>query len=421
MEVSATGLGHLEGDGLASGAREGGDNVAVTGGDGDITKVLGDRGGVVVGGGAASDLRQLGEVNLAVTAEGVVGSLEISLLGEHEDQVTGRTLVRGGDVEVEEGRDGLANSAEVLGAVGGIGGGGVDGDDQVGVLVLAGGEGGGTAAGRRLGSGSRGRRLDSGGAGSGDNHRASGGSGSNHGASGGRNGLSRSHGARGGSNGLNRGHDGGGEAASRSRGLNALRGRGGSRGAASRSRAGRSGCLRVRGGGTSTGSREARGGVGAAAVSNRNSAGHVDRRAGESSSRRGRGRASRGAVDRSRSRRANNWGSGRGVDRGNRAGSRGHRAARGHRDARSRRSSRGHSRGRSSGTGTRARVSSQLDILAHGNGSAVGGVDVTAIVLSSLAGNEVRAVVVFQATGRGDGETSGGIGTSVTLELGSFA
>lgn len=92
MQGGGTSLGDLVGDGLTSGTREAGNDIGVTWGDGDISKVLRCRWDSVPGCVAGSNLGQLSEVKLAVTAEGVVGCLEVGLLGEHEDQVTSRTL-----------------------------------------------------------------------------------------------------------------------------------------------------------------------------------------------------------------------------------------------------------------------------------------------------------------------------------------
>ena len=82
-------------------------------------------------------------------------------------------------------------------------------------------------------------------------------------------------------------------------------------------------------------------------------------------------------------------------------------------------SHRGSSRGRATSAGTvaRALVGGQLDVLALGHGSAVGGVDVAAAVLAGLTGEEVRLALVLELA-RVHGESRGSSGTLVALELG---
>ena len=121
VEVGAASVLHLVGDGGTSRAGEGGDNVAVAGGDSDVAKVLGHRGEVAGGSLVGDNGRELSEVDLAVTAEAEVGGLEISFLGEKEDQAASLACVGLWDVEVERGRDGRGHGTVVGGACGVVG------------------------------------------------------------------------------------------------------------------------------------------------------------------------------------------------------------------------------------------------------------------------------------------------------------
>lgn len=137
VEVGATGVLHLVADGLTRGAGEGRDDVGVTGRHSELAQVLLDSGGVVVGGRRASGGLERSKVDLTIAAEGVGRSLEVLLVGEEEDQAARLAGVRGGDIKVEDARDAGGDGAVVGGTRSVVGLGGVDGDDQMRVLVVA--------------------------------------------------------------------------------------------------------------------------------------------------------------------------------------------------------------------------------------------------------------------------------------------
>lgn len=61
----------------------------------------------------------------------------------------------------------------------------------------------------------------------------------------------------------------------------------------------------------------------------------------------------------------------------------------------------------------------QLDVLALSDRRAVGGIDVHATILASLAGDEARIALERELARRTDGEARGGSSPVVALELGS--
>ena len=153
VQVGRASVRDLVANALASGAVEGGDLVRVTRGDGESAEVLSDVRGVIEGRLSGSRRLQLRDVDLAVAAEGIRRGLEVGLLREEEDERASLALVRVGNVEVEDRRDGVRDRAEVRGALSGVGLGRVNGHDQVRVLVVA-----GEVSGAGRGRGGRGRR-----------------------------------------------------------------------------------------------------------------------------------------------------------------------------------------------------------------------------------------------------------------------
>lgn len=137
VQVGATGVLHLVANRLASRTAESRDSVGVTRRDGSDTIVLLDGGHVTVRSRLLNRRLELGEVDLAVTAEGESRGLEVLLLGEEEDQAAGLALVRLRDVEVVESGLGRGDGAVVRGARGCVGRRRVHGDDQVRSGVLA--------------------------------------------------------------------------------------------------------------------------------------------------------------------------------------------------------------------------------------------------------------------------------------------
>ena len=109
---------------------------------------MGDRRQVVKGSGLVNSRRELSEVDLSVTAKAIRRSLQVLELGEKEYQATSFTGVGRGNVEVERARDGGAHGTIVGSTSRGIGRGGVNRDNQVGILVAAGGKSGGARAAR---------------------------------------------------------------------------------------------------------------------------------------------------------------------------------------------------------------------------------------------------------------------------------
>lgn len=137
VEIGIASVLHLVRDGLTSRARESGDEVRVAGRDGDLTQVLRDRGHVALRGRLGGNIGELGNIDLAITAEGVVGGLEIGLLGEEEDQAASLTSIRVRNVEVEDARDGWGHCTEQRSTDWGIGRGRVNRNDQVRPLIVA--------------------------------------------------------------------------------------------------------------------------------------------------------------------------------------------------------------------------------------------------------------------------------------------
>jgi len=97
--------------------------------------LLGDSGSVGVGGRLVSNTVQDGDSETALIVEGVAGGLKLVKLGEEEDSGAGLSSVRSRDIEVEDGRNLRVKSAVVLGTVGLVRIVGINGDDQVRVLV----------------------------------------------------------------------------------------------------------------------------------------------------------------------------------------------------------------------------------------------------------------------------------------------
>lgn len=435
VEVGATSLLHLVADSLASRAGERGDQVGVARRDGEVAVVLLDPRSVVVGRRLTSSRLELGEVNLAVSAEGVVRGLKLILGGEQEDQTAGLSRVRRGDIEVEDGRDGGGDGAEVLSTVGGVGSRRVDGDDQVRVLIVAREIGGAagrgrlgsrarrlSAAGRRGGLGVRGstRRLRS---------RSSRGLGVGGRLGSRRPGWLRSRRARGLRSGSLRRLGGRGlrglgvrrsfrRLRSRAFGrlrvgwsLGWLRSRGSGRG-----RLGASGSRRPGSNGNQRNSTLPRNRNHRSSLSTTVGFSHIDGRHLHGAARLGTrtvghgstgGRTTGNPTSRRTSAR-DTWSAG-GRSRSRRAGLR--------------RGGRSRSRARTNRTSTRARagISCQLDVLAASDGGVLGGVKVQFVVVASLAGNKIGVTVVLQLTRGGDGETRHRRFTQVTLELRGIA
>ena len=136
LEVQATSGGNLERDSGASGAGIHAKGVGratlelVDGAD-----LLGDSGGVRVGGRLVSNTVQDSDGETTLVVEGVAGGLELVKLREEEDGRASLASVRGRDVEVEDGRNLGTDGAVVLSTVGLARVAGVNRDDQVGVLV----------------------------------------------------------------------------------------------------------------------------------------------------------------------------------------------------------------------------------------------------------------------------------------------
>jgi len=158
-DVKATNSGELVGESLASGTRSGGDDLLSTDSDGDCGDGLGGR-NVVVRGGLGGRSAELRNSDGATGGEGVVGGLEQALGGESEDELASLASIALRNVEVEDGAGGAVDSSVVLSAIGLVRGGGVNRDNQVGVLVGsgevvgadgAGGSRGGRGGGRCLG------------------------------------------------------------------------------------------------------------------------------------------------------------------------------------------------------------------------------------------------------------------------------
>jgi hypothetical protein len=135
LKISTRHGADLVTDSLAGWAGEGRYDGRSTWSDGLGSEVLGHT-LVGVGGRLGGDGGELLEVDGAVAGEGEGGGLEVFLLGEEEDERAGAG-VGGWDVEVEDGGDGGGDCAVVFCAGGLVWGGGVNWDDQVGVLVLA--------------------------------------------------------------------------------------------------------------------------------------------------------------------------------------------------------------------------------------------------------------------------------------------
>lgn len=135
VEVRVACSRDLKGNGRSSGAVKRGNVVSVSRRDGDdaIVSRLGRL--VVVSGALRSRRRELGKVELAVTSKGVVGCLKILLVREEEDQAALLASIRGGDVKVEDGRDGARDGTKVLRSRGRVRVGAVNGNDQVRELV----------------------------------------------------------------------------------------------------------------------------------------------------------------------------------------------------------------------------------------------------------------------------------------------
>lgn len=86
---------------------------------------------VGVAGAAVSRLVEDREIELAIAGDGVGGGLELALLWEEEGKSAGLVGVPGGDVEVEDGRDGTGGGAVEGVGVLLVGLGLVNGDDEV--------------------------------------------------------------------------------------------------------------------------------------------------------------------------------------------------------------------------------------------------------------------------------------------------
>jgi hypothetical protein len=130
---------HLDGVGRALGhARALPDAVSIARNQLDTGKVTVGLGLVLVSGALDSRLVQVAELDLAGADQSEGGGLELGLLGEQEVGGAALVLPRGGDVEVEDGADGVRGGAVEGGGVclGGLGG--VDGDDQVRELEVLG-------------------------------------------------------------------------------------------------------------------------------------------------------------------------------------------------------------------------------------------------------------------------------------------
>ena len=78
----------------------------------------------------------LAHVDLPVAAEGERGGLEVLLFGEEENKRAGLSGVLGGDVEIEDGRDGVGHFPEIRGAFSLVRMRLVDGHNQVGGFVV---------------------------------------------------------------------------------------------------------------------------------------------------------------------------------------------------------------------------------------------------------------------------------------------
>jgi hypothetical protein len=95
--------------------------------------------GLILEGGALDGrLVQVAELHFARAGQSEGGSLELGLLGEQEVGGAALILPRGGDVEVEDGADGVRGRAVEGGGICLVGLGGVDGDDQVRELEVFG-------------------------------------------------------------------------------------------------------------------------------------------------------------------------------------------------------------------------------------------------------------------------------------------
>lgn len=137
VEVGRAGVLHLVSDGLASRALEGRDEVRVAGGHGEVTEVLLDVRAVVVVGRTLGGGVKLSEVDLAIAAERVRRSLEILQVREEENEAAGLAGVRVGNVEVEDRRHSVGDGSVERGARRLVRGRRVNGDDQVGILIVA--------------------------------------------------------------------------------------------------------------------------------------------------------------------------------------------------------------------------------------------------------------------------------------------
>ncbi len=151
LQVGVASRRDLVSDALSRGAVKRGNAVRVSGGDGDLAEVGLLAGLVVVGGALGGSRLELGKVELAVAGNGEAGRLEVLLLGEEEDEAALLALVAGGDVKVKDGGDVAVDDAKEGRAGGRVGLGLVDGDDEVRELV-------GAAQVGRAGLGGRGRR-----------------------------------------------------------------------------------------------------------------------------------------------------------------------------------------------------------------------------------------------------------------------
>jgi len=137
LERKVAASAHLVRYSLSSGTITGRNNVLVARRDAVASKVRLLSGRVGPAGLRVCVAGELREAALAGAGDGVRGRVEVFLLREEEDEAACLARVGLRDVEVEDGA-GVRVDFAVVGRAGGlVGGGGVDGDDEVGVLVVA--------------------------------------------------------------------------------------------------------------------------------------------------------------------------------------------------------------------------------------------------------------------------------------------
>jgi hypothetical protein len=137
VESISTLATHLVRHSLPSSTRTRSNNIGITRGKAHASQVAGLAGLVSPRGLLVGRAAQLREAALSAARGSVAGGLEVLLVGEQEDDRACLAGVGGRDVEVEDGASGLVDFAVVRGAGGVIGRAGVDGDDQVRVLVVS--------------------------------------------------------------------------------------------------------------------------------------------------------------------------------------------------------------------------------------------------------------------------------------------